>query len=211
MSEYQKNGLPATGWHLIGDVQQVHTTNLSSIPEQELIDAGITLVTPVAPTQAEQVEQAKRLKIDSLSLACATTIYSGFSSPALGTAHHYPASDIDQLNLTGSIVESVYLPPTKQRTPPHLFVRTASVCGGTECTPPRRYSRSGGTSRPTKLHRYLRTKLWPIKSMRSTRQTVRPRVPQRPSPPSKRWSGRATWEDIWHSWQSGSCARLACC
>jgi len=45
-------------------------------------------------------------KVAELSAACQAQIYAGFESSALGVAHHYPALDKDQQNLTASVLDS---------------------------------------------------------------------------------------------------------
>ena len=49
----------------------------------------------------------KSAKIAELSAACQAAIFAGFSSAALGTAHHYPATDRDQSNLAASVLASI--------------------------------------------------------------------------------------------------------
>ena len=50
---------------------------------------------------------AQQQQIDVISIACQASIYAGFSSSALGSAHTYPAKDTDQQNLTASVLASL--------------------------------------------------------------------------------------------------------
>ncbi|MCW5003539.1 hypothetical protein M7963_18665 [Enterobacter roggenkampii] len=43
----------------------------------------------------------------SLTEACRLQIISGFSSDALGAAHHYPSDETDQLNLSANVLSSL--------------------------------------------------------------------------------------------------------
>lgn len=47
-------------------------------------------------------------KLTRLDTDCKATIYAGFSSPALGEKHTYPAKDTDQSNLQASVLASMY-------------------------------------------------------------------------------------------------------
>lgn len=55
--------------------------------------------TPLAAMKADQ--SAK------LYEACAAAIVAGFTSDALGTAHVYPSTQVDQINLSGSVMASL--------------------------------------------------------------------------------------------------------
>lgn len=55
--------------------------------------------TPLVALKADQ--SAK------LYAACAAEIISGFSSDALGAAHEYPSTQVDQINLSGSVMASL--------------------------------------------------------------------------------------------------------
>jgi hypothetical protein len=59
------------------------------------------------PTDAQILNNAKALKIASLSAACQAAIYAGFTSSALGALHSYPFQDKDQVNLTGDVMLSI--------------------------------------------------------------------------------------------------------
>ncbi|WP_332129931.1 hypothetical protein [Azorhizobium caulinodans] len=61
---------------------------------------GLTVhATPLAAMKADQ--SAK------LYEACAAAIVAGFTSDALGTAHDYPSTQVDQINLSGSVMASL--------------------------------------------------------------------------------------------------------
>lgn len=65
-----------------------------------------------------EFSRLKTAKKEAISGACRSEIVSGFDSSALGERHHYPAKETDQLNLSGSILDSL-LPdlPTDWTTP----------------------------------------------------------------------------------------------
>ena len=58
-------------------------------------------------TAAAQLQTYKDAKIAELSKACRASIISGFESAALGALHRYPSTETDQLNLAGSITDSL--------------------------------------------------------------------------------------------------------
>lgn len=65
-------------------------------------------VTPQAFTQAvPTIEEARAERHEAIRLACAAEITNGFSSSALGEAHHYPSLETDQLNLTANVLSSL--------------------------------------------------------------------------------------------------------
>ncbi len=58
-------------------------------------------------TAAAQLQEHKDAKIASLSAACRQAITAGFESTALGHPHLYPSKETDQLNLAGSVTDSL--------------------------------------------------------------------------------------------------------
>lgn len=58
-------------------------------------------------TAASQLQEHKDAKIASLSAACRQAITAGFESSALGQPHLYPSKETDQLNLAGSVTDSL--------------------------------------------------------------------------------------------------------
>lgn len=65
------------------------------------IPAGKSLTPPTA-----SLAELQSRKIDALRHDCASHIYAGFSSAALGVDYTYPAQDKDQNNLTASVLAS---------------------------------------------------------------------------------------------------------
>lgn len=61
--------------------------------------AGNTAEIPLADAQQQQIVM--------IATACQAAIYAGFSSSALGATHMYPAKDLDQQNLTASVLASL--------------------------------------------------------------------------------------------------------
>lgn len=77
--------------------------------------AGVVVAyVPPAPTLAD-LKTAKNTEINA---ACQSAIYAGFESSALGSAHTYPAKNLDQQNLSASVLASL-MPglPTTWTTP----------------------------------------------------------------------------------------------
>ena len=68
---------------------------------------NIKIDTSKLRTAASRLQEHKELKIASLSAACRSAITSGFESSALGEAHLYPSKETDQLNLAGSVADSL--------------------------------------------------------------------------------------------------------
>lgn len=70
------------------------------------VQNGKLVATP-APTAAQLLSSAQTDKLSALSTACASSIYAGFISNALGAAYSYPAKDKDQSNLVASVTASL--------------------------------------------------------------------------------------------------------
>lgn len=60
---------------------------------------------------------ARAARAALISNACKAEILSGFSSSALGAAHHYPAKTTDQQNLASSVLASLLPIPADWTTP----------------------------------------------------------------------------------------------
>lgn len=65
------------------------------------------LIAPVPPTADELLAAAQAAQINLLSAACQAQIVAGFTSAALGSPHTYPASSLDQQNLSSSVLASL--------------------------------------------------------------------------------------------------------
>lgn len=66
--------------------------------------AGVVVAyVPPAPTLAD-LKTAKNAEINA---ACQSAIYAGFESSALGSVHTYPAKNLDQQNLSASVLASL--------------------------------------------------------------------------------------------------------
>ncbi|MEP9378376.1 hypothetical protein ABLE91_16795 [Aquabacter sp. CN5-332] len=65
--------------------------------EEVLAQHGLSLYPP-SPAPA---------KVEELTAACAASIVGGFSSEALGSPHRYPSAITDQINLMGSVTDSL--------------------------------------------------------------------------------------------------------
>lgn len=70
------------------------------------IEDGV-IVEKVLEEPVISLDQLKIQKAASLNLSCKASIYAGYESTALGTEHHYPANDKDQVNMTASVVDSL--------------------------------------------------------------------------------------------------------
>lgn len=60
---------------------------------------------PVLPEQS--VEEAREQRVSLLTAICAAKIIGGFQSDALGEQHTYPSDMKDQINLMGSVTDSI--------------------------------------------------------------------------------------------------------
>lgn len=67
----------------------------------------ISIDTSRLVTAAAQLQAHKDAKIAALSAACRAAIIAGFESDALGEPHLYPSKETDQLNLAGSVTDSL--------------------------------------------------------------------------------------------------------
>lgn len=67
----------------------------------------ISIDTNKLVTVATQLQAHKDAKITILSAACRQAITAGFESAALGQPHLYPSQETDQLNLAGSVTDSL--------------------------------------------------------------------------------------------------------
>ena len=65
---------------------------------------------PPAPvlTAAQALVKAQQTQFAAISSACAAAIVGGFKSSALGKAYTYPSNETDQLNLSGSVMSSLF-------------------------------------------------------------------------------------------------------
>jgi hypothetical protein len=59
------------------------------------------------PDPIYSLDDHKAWKIQQMNDACKSEIYLGFNSNATGTWLHYPAEDLDQQNLSASVLDSV--------------------------------------------------------------------------------------------------------
>lgn len=80
---------PPIGMHLI-------------VNEDGLPDLSNTVLLSLDDLHAE--------KVRSIDISCEKGITSGFTSPALGSSHHYSSQLDDQLNLTGAILRGLDMP-----------------------------------------------------------------------------------------------------
>ena len=119
---YLYQGKKITDTVIINDVQYPPNWWTQCSPD-ELTALGITEVpdpTPPDPTYYTYTENADGSYTDipiplasvqtaqaaQVSAACQAAIYAGFTSSALGAAYTYPFGDLDQTNLTGSVLLS---------------------------------------------------------------------------------------------------------
>lgn len=68
---------------------------------------NIKIDTSKLRTAASQLQEHKDAKIASLSADCRSAITAGFESSVLGEPHFYPSRETDQLNLAGSVADSL--------------------------------------------------------------------------------------------------------
>jgi hypothetical protein len=81
------------------------------------------LATGNTPDPILDLETAITIQTNYLSVSCATEIYLGFNSNALGVWRHYPAKDTDQQNLAASVLSAVVaqISPTWQPNTNYIF------------------------------------------------------------------------------------------
>jgi len=70
----------------------------------QIVINGLVVNKPPPPYD---LTQTQLIKVTEINKACETAILSGFTSIALGTPHHYPSNDRDQVNLSGTIQRSL--------------------------------------------------------------------------------------------------------
>lgn len=74
---------------------------------QHALWAGGWIAVNTVPDDPADIETLRTTKITDLTAACQATILGGFTSAALGAPHQYPSQFTDQINLMGSVTESL--------------------------------------------------------------------------------------------------------
>lgn len=99
-------GNRATPWPFDDNGAQTNSSLLAVLSEYGLVIASSPL------------EAARQRRVVTLTAICGDRIISGFLSSALGTEHTYPSEMKDQINLMGSVTDSI-MPelPADWRTP----------------------------------------------------------------------------------------------
>ena len=73
------------------------------------VQGGKLVIVPApTPTSSQLFTQAQQAQLATISSACAASIVGGFKSSALGKAYTYPSNETDQLNLSGSVMSSLF-------------------------------------------------------------------------------------------------------
>ncbi|OVE88016.1 hypothetical protein B7W89_19025 [Agrobacterium tumefaciens] len=87
----------------------INPTRWPSDDDGEQTDAALQgVLTPYGLIVASNaLDAARQRRIAGLSGACEQMIISGFTSSALGAVHNYPSNIKDQLNLMGSVTDSI--------------------------------------------------------------------------------------------------------
>lgn len=93
--EFLDNGGTPTVWPRNDDGEQTITAMLAVVEPYGLIVAQ------------SELDAARRTRVSLLSASCAAAIVGGFRSEALGSAHAYPSDIKDQINLMGSVTDSI--------------------------------------------------------------------------------------------------------
>jgi len=60
-----------------------------------------------SPSSGSSIEDVKAERIQALSTECERAIVSGYTSSALGEPHSYPCAIKDQINMSGSVLDSL--------------------------------------------------------------------------------------------------------
>jgi hypothetical protein len=76
-------------------------------PDQYIINYATTPPSIEAISDASALQIAQAAQITKLSGACATAIFTGFTSIAAGQPYLYPAKNTDQMNLLSSLMDAV--------------------------------------------------------------------------------------------------------
>lgn len=79
------------------------------------------------PANGASVNDLKAAKIAALSVACEAAITGGFASDALGEEHQYPSDIKAQINLMGSVTDSIMPGISAAWTTPFWVCDTAGV------------------------------------------------------------------------------------
>lgn len=111
--EWLEGGINPTRWPCDSEGEQTEAALQDVLAPYGLIVASNAL------------EAARQRRVAELSTACERAIIGGFTSSALGQLHTYPSNLKDQLNLMGSVTDSI-VPglPENWQTP--FWVRDAS-------------------------------------------------------------------------------------
>ena len=73
------------------------------------VQGGKLAIVPAPTLMAAQIlAQAQQSQLATISSACAAAIIGGFKSSALGKPYTYPSNETDQLNLSGSVMSSLF-------------------------------------------------------------------------------------------------------
>ncbi|ODP33069.1 hypothetical protein [Pandoraea sp. ISTKB] len=75
-------------------------------PTRWYLPEGVFTAAP-APSDEYLLSLAKAVRIAELAEACRAEIHAGFSSSALDSPFVYPANDVDQQNLSASVLDSL--------------------------------------------------------------------------------------------------------
>lgn len=96
-----------------------------------------------APAPAVRpLDEIKAVQIEALKVACEAAIVGGFESTALGSAHTYPSDIKAQINLMGSVTDSLMSGPSSDwRTP--FWVRDVSGLWGWKMHDARQIQQAG--------------------------------------------------------------------
>lgn len=85
------------------DIEVVDITGVNPQPQVGDTYAGGVFT----PEGSKTLAQLKEEKSVELNTEASASIYAGYTSDALGSVHHYPANDKDQVNMTASVVDSL--------------------------------------------------------------------------------------------------------
>ncbi len=121
---------------VVTNLIQIDSASIGLIPGATVIPANVSpqigwsysssaAFSPPVPTLAA----AQAAQSSKLTVACQAAIVGGFTSSALGSAHIYPSSQTDQINLLGSVSDAQLNATTANWTTPFWCEDSAGLWG----------------------------------------------------------------------------------
>lgn len=100
--EYAASDADYNAWLAAGNLPTAYPKDLAGADSEADLSAVLA-----AYGMAVWAPDAKIAAVERLTASCAAAITAGFTSAALGAAHTYPSKQTDQINLMGSVTDSL--------------------------------------------------------------------------------------------------------